>query len=229
MNNPLMAKVSTAITSIPAYLPTRFNVAIGGFFSEEFSVGLEKEALTVQKGVPIGIPSAPITPSPEAWQTFWYKLDLLGVWKWRKSYWNDEIMDGTQWEVDIRYGKKRVKSDGSNSYPLEDGSPSDEPTKPFGEFEKAVAELCGIEITQDPDDEDPEDASVEWQYYVCPRCGSKKAVEIIYGMPTGDAFKLSEEGKLIIGGCCQEHDDPDRSCPDCNHEWNSTKSGKTQA
>ena len=35
--------------------------------------------------------------------------------------------------------------------------------------------------------------------YKCPKCGSKKAVEIIYGMPTGDAFRLSEEGKLVIG------------------------------
>ena len=60
--------------------------------------------------------------------------------------------------------------------------------------------------------------------YKCPRCGSKKAIEIIYGMPTGEAFKMSEEGKLVIGGCCQELDDPDRSCPDCKHEWNSTKS-----
>jgi len=92
----------------------------------------------------MGDTSDTVTPSPKAWHRFWDKLDGLGVWKWRTRYWNDEICDGTQWKVDIVYGEKRLRCSGSNRYPLKDGSPSDEPTKTFEGFQKAVEELCGI-------------------------------------------------------------------------------------
>ena len=228
-----MTRTSAIKDKHDTHLPKRFNVSIGGFFSGEFSVSFKNGALIVISGVPCGIPSDPITPSPEAWQTFWGKLDLLGAWKWRKKYEVSGICDGTQWEIDIEYGGKRLKCYGSNSYPNEGGRPSDEPTKPFDEFKKAVVELCGIEITQDPEEDDDNDSDqdvatdkgeidpVEWQYYVCPRCKCRKAVEIIYGMPSYDTFKLGEEGKLVIGGCCKKIDNPDRSCPDCKHEWKS--------
>jgi hypothetical protein len=142
----LMAKVSKVDSGTPpSHLPKRFKVSIDGFFSGGFSITSEDGALIVRKGR-FSPPSNPITPSSQAWQRFWDKMDLIGVWKWQKSYWNADVLDGIQWEVDIQCGNKRLESDGSNSYPREDGSPSEdaEPTKPFEEFEKALEELCGI-------------------------------------------------------------------------------------
>lgn len=36
---------------------------------------------------------------------------------------------------------------------------------------------------------------------VCPRCGSKKVVKIVYGMATYEAHLEAEAGKYILGGC----------------------------
>lgn len=150
VSNPIVQSSSPA-----SYLPLRFNVSVGGFFNGGFSVGYENGTLIVQKGTPYDPSTEHIAPSPEAWQTFLGKLDLLGVWKWQRSYWNHDVLDGTQWAVDIKFGKKRLKCEGSNSYPLEDGSPNNDTsyTKTFAEFEKAVADLCGIELSQDSAEE----------------------------------------------------------------------------
>ena len=32
----------------------------------------------------------------------------------------------------------------------------------------------------------------------CPKCGSSNVCEILYGMPTGEAYKLAEQGKIIL-------------------------------
>lgn len=32
----------------------------------------------------------------------------------------------------------------------------------------------------------------------CPKCGSSNVCEILYGMPTGEAYELAEQGKLIL-------------------------------
>lgn len=61
----------------------------------------------------------------------------------------------------------------------------------------------------------------------CPQCQSKNVVEILYGMPTKEAFDDAEEGKLLIGGCCISEDSPEWYCNDCEHEfgklWGSMK------
>ena len=41
----------------------------------------------------------------------------------------------------------------------------------------------------------------------CPKCGSSNVCEILYGMPTGEAYKLAEQGKMILGGCVNIIDD----------------------
>lgn len=120
----------------------------------------------VQKGTPYDPSTEQIAPSLETWQTFWDELDRLGVWKWRKgknSYWNHGVMDGTQWAVDIKFGKKRIKCNGSNSFPEEDGRPNNDLsyTKTFSEFEGAVAELCGIDLSQDPDEDENASGSTD--------------------------------------------------------------------
>ena len=56
----------------------------------------------------------------------------------------------------------------------------------------------------------------------CPRCGSSNVCEILYGMPTSEAFELEEQGKIILGGCDIVMDDmpmPDYGCLDCKFKW----------
>lgn len=55
----------------------------------------------------------------------------------------------------------------------------------------------------------------------CPKCGSSNVCEILCGMPTGEAFELEKQGKLILGGCLVMDDlpQPDYGCLDCKFEW----------
>ena len=56
-------------------------------------------------------------------------------------------------------------------------------------------------------------------YNRCPKCGSLNTIKILYGMPTHEAFLLSEEGKIKLGGCCITDLDPEYFCKDCENEW----------
>ena len=62
-------------------------------------------------------------PSREDWEQFWYTIDLLKVWNWKKSYDNEDVLDGTQWELIIKIkGQKGIKIFGSNAYPAPKGT-----------------------------------------------------------------------------------------------------------
>jgi hypothetical protein len=49
----------------------------------------------------------------------------------------------------------------------------------------------------------------------CPKCGSIKVVNILYGEPSYEAHLEEVAGKLIIGGCCITGHDPKWGCVDC--------------
>jgi len=53
----------------------------------------------------------------------------------------------------------------------------------------------------------------------CPKCGSKKVVRIIYGLPSRETFEEAKEGKIILGGCCVSYNSPNFHCKDCKYEW----------
>ena len=56
--------------------------------------------------------------SSEQWEEFWKVIDDLDAWRWGKDYFNQDILDGTQWELVIdRKGKRRRRIFGSNDYP----------------------------------------------------------------------------------------------------------------
>ena len=55
-------------------------------------------------------------------------------------------------------------------------------------------------------------------YRQCPKCGSKNAVKIVYGMPSYDLFEEAQAGKVKLGGCVITEDNPDYCCKDCEHE-----------
>ena len=59
-----------------------------------------------------------ITPSNKDWEQFWDVVDAINVWNWKKDYHNDDVLDGTQWELTIkRSGKRKRRIFGSNAYP----------------------------------------------------------------------------------------------------------------
>ena len=54
----------------------------------------------------------------DQWDSFWSNLDQIDVWNWEKDYFNQDVLDGTQWELVIdRKGKRRRRIFGSNDYP----------------------------------------------------------------------------------------------------------------
>ena len=55
--------------------------------------------------------------------------------------------------------------------------------------------------------------------YICPSCRQKTGVEILFGMPSHEAFAMAERGEIVLGGCCIDLEGPERKCTTCGHEW----------
>jgi len=53
----------------------------------------------------------------------------------------------------------------------------------------------------------------------CPACGSGDVVPIVYGFPSGELLRESEEGKVVLGGCCVTGEDPQWCCRKCGDAW----------
>jgi hypothetical protein len=53
----------------------------------------------------------------------------------------------------------------------------------------------------------------------CPKCGSTKFMEILYGRPTDEAWGAIERGEIILGGCFVMPGQPHWKCASCGHEW----------
>ena len=78
-------------------------------------------------------------PSTNDWEEFWKAIDALKVWGWKKEYYNEDIKDGTQWNLRIKKkGKRGRKIFGSNAYP--------EPKGTFNSFIKALNKLSNSKI-----------------------------------------------------------------------------------
>lgn len=52
----------------------------------------------------------------------------------------------------------------------------------------------------------------------CPDCGIK-LLRIVYGMPDFSLMEDSEQGKVILGGCCVSFNDPTWGCANCGWEY----------
>ena len=55
--------------------------------------------------------------------------------------------------------------------------------------------------------------------YICPVCKQKTGVEILYGLPLFKMHEASERGEIVLGGCIDSHNSPERACTSCGHEW----------
>lgn len=142
--------VTAAIVVVPCYgdysmaAPIELSVQVGGFLRASYSVDLsggEVTCTTVRAGKVVKTDSG--RPKSEDWAKLRASLDTLDIWKWRRSYMDETVLDGTQWSIAIKYSDRSVVSEGSNSYPTQDGLPSATPeqTAAFRSFRGAVASL----------------------------------------------------------------------------------------
>ena len=84
-------------------------------------------------------------PSNKDWEEFWDEVDILGVWNWKKEYNNEDVLDGTQWELRIKRKGRRLRViSGSNSYPKPQGT--------FKNFISALGKLSKSEIEFEEED-----------------------------------------------------------------------------
>ena len=131
--------------------PEKLSFYSGGYMGTSYSVELKRGALRYKCWSDrLGEEEKlSIKPSPDAWATFWKRLDELGFWSWDGSYQpRDIILDGTSWSVEMSAGDRSVEAHGCNAYPP--SSPrakrpreSGESGSRFGEFCEAVSELLG--------------------------------------------------------------------------------------
>ena len=61
--------------------------------------------------------------------------------------------------------------------------------------------------------------TVKTNKIVCSDCGSTNVVTIMYGYPGPGAVHDSEEGKVHLGGCIVDVDNPKWHCKDCERDW----------
>ena len=54
---------------------------------------------------------------------------------------------------------------------------------------------------------------------ICPNCGARSSIPIIYGYPSEEMLEAGKAGEIRLGGCCITDDDPDWVCSQCGHRW----------
>ena len=97
-----------------------FSFEIGGFRLDSYKIYSQDQFVITQNMDVPGLitDSNKVEVSDLDWQTFWNKIDLLGVWDWEKEYFDQDVMDGVQWELMIdRKGRQRRRIFGSNKFP----------------------------------------------------------------------------------------------------------------
>jgi hypothetical protein len=73
-----------------------------------------------------------LSPTREAWQRFWARIDSLGVWQWKANYSDSKRSgpDGESWALTLRFGAKQLNSKGYDAVP-----------NAYAEFRDAVYQL----------------------------------------------------------------------------------------
>ena len=123
---------------------TRLRFESGGLEAEGIALRLLRGRLLYSKTIgpfPAQPPQS-IKPSEDQWFEFWQEVDRIGVWAWLTEYINPDVLDGTQWSLELSHSGRRIKCEGSNAYP---GCPKiDHPDDgPFADFLRALARLTG--------------------------------------------------------------------------------------
>jgi ribosomal protein L40E len=64
---------------------------------------------------------------------------------------------------------------------------------------------------------------------VCPKCGARSAVQILYGLPDAEAGRAAEAGDVVLGGCVVRIGMPDTHCRNCGYDWLAAGEGSALA
>lgn len=116
---------------------------------------------------------------------------------------DSDILDGSDYELAIQIGnKKRKVRDYANSAP-----------EYVQLIERLIEDSCISEIVV-----------VHRKPTKCPKCSSKKILDIIYGEPSTELWAIYEAGEVICGGCCISEFDPDWCCAECGTEFRKEQS-----
>ncbi len=115
-------------------VPRRLVVMIGGFGGPNYKVRWRRDRLDCQ----FDDIRLKVAPSAHDWASFWSALDRIGVWRWQPHYHDLDVVDGTQWSLDLDDGVQKVQCSGSNAYP---GGNDLEQAQPFQEFLAAISAL----------------------------------------------------------------------------------------
>lgn len=147
---------------------------------------------------------------------------LKEVKDWKESYNNNQIMDGTQWNIDFVERNKRYS--GSNEFPPN-----------YKEVVKILNVYFNVKSLIKDDkiqkyDINPENNIPQRVYGVpnivdinsrkCPYCGSTELWKYLYGEPTSEYDK----DKYILGGCKITGNQPTHKCKKCNKDIYPEKS-----
>ena len=125
--------------------PNTVHFGIGGFNGPCWDVELKTGALVVREtraGYVEGKETL-VTPTVEAWSRFWQAVENTGVWQWQSRYFS-EVLDGTQWELELAHAGRTLRCDGSNAYPAHNDPDYDESPQ-FMQFLAALRTLTGLE------------------------------------------------------------------------------------
>ena len=114
--------------------PVSLEVSIGGFGTSDYQVTMVNDVLEYRSwDCSREAIQETIVPTVARWKAFRRKLDKMDVWSWRKHYESElMILDGTQWDLELRYPDRVIRSSGSNAYPDN-----------FNAFLRAVRALIG--------------------------------------------------------------------------------------
>lgn len=127
--------------------PSSFLFSIGGFDGPHTRFHLENDGLHIRysKRGPVSLePDVDqiVQPTSNGWKSFWATADNAGLWSWDREYYdNSDILDGTQWNLELKLRGRTVNTGGSNAYPDSQGSSSMERTEAFNTFLSALREL----------------------------------------------------------------------------------------
>lgn len=71
-----------------------------------------------------------VAVTPEEWDAFWTKVDLLDVWSWKTYY--RRARDGGKWSLELQRGDRQVTASGRNAGPDN-----------YSEFYRSLKQLVG--------------------------------------------------------------------------------------
>ena len=96
-----------------------FSFEFGGFSGDQYKIYNDNHDLIIEINQQrINYEEESHKISIEEWDVFWKVVDEIDAWRWGKDYFNQDVLDGIQWELIIdRKGKRRKRIFGSNDYP----------------------------------------------------------------------------------------------------------------